>query len=276
MTQPVALSEDPSAFSAIADVYDAEYSSQLTIRLQRRIYWQYLDRYLNAEPRRVLDMNCGTGTDAIHMIESYPEHKHDVTGVDISQRMIAQFAAKSYVRGIDRSMRGVHSPLQQLGRLDVGPFDLVTSNFGGLNCLTADELRSLATTLHDRYTMPGAHVVAVIMPNFCAWETAYFLAKGDASQAFRRSRTEGVAANIGGTYIRTYYYAADHFASLMEGFTVERILPLGLCLPPSYIDNFFRRHATLARVSAKGEQLLGKRTAGAAFSDHYIIDLKRR
>jgi SAM-dependent methyltransferase len=270
------LREDPSAFSTIADVYDAEYSSQLTIRLQRRKYWQYLDRYLNARSLRVLDMNCGTGTDAVHMIETYPERNHDVTGVDISHRMIAQFTAKSYVRGIDRSMRGLHSPLQQLHRLDMEPFDLIASNFGGLNCLTESELRSLAATLHDRYTTPGAHVVAVVMPDFCAWETAYFLAKGHPSEAFRRSREEGVPANIGGTHIRTYYYAADHFARLMEGFKVERILPLGLCLPPSYMDNFFRRHATLARLSASGERLFGNMAVGAAMSDHYIIDLKRR
>jgi SAM-dependent methyltransferase len=270
------LAEDPRAFSAIADVYDSEYSSQLTIRLQRRIYWQYLNRYLTGASRRVLDMNCGTGSDAVHVVEAYPTEKHHVTGVDISPKMIAQFNAKAIVRGIQDNMFGYHVPLQRLGELSLEPFDLVTSNFGGLNCLTEEELRSLAATLRNRFTNPGARVVAVVMPSFCAIETAYYLAKGDAASAFRRRQREGVSANIGGTYIHTYYYTAKHFASLMEGFSVERVLPLGLFLPPSYIDNLFRRYPILTRASATGEKLLSGLSIGANLSDHYIIDLKRR
>lgn len=274
MTQSLVM-DDPRAFSAIAEVYDADYSSQLTIRLQRRIYWQYLAKYLVREHMNVLDMNCGTGTDAVHMIESYTDQQHVVTGIDISPKMIGQFNAKSALRGLEQSMRGVQSPLQRIEDLDLGQFDLITSNFGGLNCLTEDELRSLSIDLHDRFTKPGARVVAVVMPNFCLWETAYFLAKGKSRAAFRRLNDAGVSANIGGSYIRTYYYSPRKFGELMEGFEVERITPLGLFLPPSYIDNFFRRHRSLARVCAGAEQALGNFSLPANLSDHYIIELVR-
>jgi SAM-dependent methyltransferase len=275
MSQTIAL-DDPRAFSAIADVYDAEYSSQLTIRLQRRIYWQYLDRFLHADQHRILDMNCGTGTDAVHTLERYKNQNHEVTGVDISPKMVAQFNAKARQRGLANRMRAVQSPLQSIAELALPTFDLVTSNFGGLNCLTEDELRELAIDLHNNFTNPGAHVVAVVMPSFCAWETLYYLAKGDTKAAFRRQSKEGASANIGGTYIRTYYYSAKKFASLMEGFAVARVVPLGSFLPPSYLDNFFRRHSRVARACTAAERALSSAAIAARFSDHYIIDLVRQ
>ncbi len=72
------------------------------------------------------------------------------------------------------------------------PFDLVFSNFGGLNCLSLQQLSALAPHI-DTALKPGGYFVAVVMGRFCWWETLYFLLKGKWASAFRRSKEIGFA-----------------------------------------------------------------------------------
>ena len=53
-------------FDAIADEYDAVFTHSLIGRAQRESVWREIDR-LFRPGQRVLEINCGTGVDALHL-----------------------------------------------------------------------------------------------------------------------------------------------------------------------------------------------------------------
>ena len=55
-----------SGFDASATTYDTSFTNTEIGRLQRRRVYKYLNRYLNtSEPLNILELNCGTGEDAL-------------------------------------------------------------------------------------------------------------------------------------------------------------------------------------------------------------------
>src|SRR3569833_2300535 len=84
-----------------------------------------------------------------------------------------------------------------------GPYDLIFSNFAGLNC--TDELDKVLSSL-SLLLNPGGLVTLVILPKFCLWETL-LLFKGKFRTAFRRFLAgKGAKAHIEGVYFKCWYY----------------------------------------------------------------------
>ena len=84
-----------------------------------------------------------------------------------------------------------------------GPYDLIFSNFAGLNC--TNELDKVLQSF-DSLLKPGGIVTLVILPKFCLWEFL-LLFKGKFKTAFRRfSGSKGAKAHIEGEYFRCWYY----------------------------------------------------------------------
>ncbi|HVQ63229.1 MAG TPA: hypothetical protein VMT78_01770, partial [Terriglobia bacterium] len=54
------------AFEAIAGVYDDVFSDSPIGRAQRRAVWNEMDREFR-EGQSILEINCGTGIDALHL-----------------------------------------------------------------------------------------------------------------------------------------------------------------------------------------------------------------
>ena len=89
-----------------------------------------------------------------------------------------------------------------------GPYDLIFSNFAGLNCTGELDrvLRSFAPLLK-----PGGQVSLVILPGFCLWETL-MLFRGKFRTAFRRllSGRRGARSHVEGHYFRCWYYSPSY------------------------------------------------------------------
>src|SRR5437879_10338773 len=71
-------------FDAVADAYDDTFSNSSIGRAQRRMVWMETDRTFHPG-QRVLEINCGTGIDALHLAARGIE----VVACDSSPRMIA-------------------------------------------------------------------------------------------------------------------------------------------------------------------------------------------
>ena len=56
----------PSGFDAVAEDYDDAFSRSILGTLMRRAVWRRLDQRFSAGDR-VLELNCGTCEDAIHL-----------------------------------------------------------------------------------------------------------------------------------------------------------------------------------------------------------------
>src|SRR5690606_5912491 len=110
-----------------------------------------------------------------------------------------------------------------------GSFDLVFSNFGGLNCISPIELKAVSEKLVS-LLKPNGRLVIVLMGRKCLWETAYFLFKMKRKEAIRRRSAGPVTANIDNksTQLTWYYSPKELQETFAPHFSLKALHPVGL------------------------------------------------
>src|SRR5690606_38309793 len=95
----------------------------------------------------ILELNCGTGLDAIY----FAEHGHFVLATDISQGMLQQLDKKISEQNLHGKIITQHSSFHDIDKIQNKKFDHIISNFGGLNCTDnlQDVLLKLSPLLND-------------------------------------------------------------------------------------------------------------------------------
>src|SRR5579864_5292903 len=106
-----------TAFDAIAESYDSLFTTSLIGRSQRAAVWRKAQTVFRAGDR-VLELNCGTGTDALFLAS----FGIAVTACDASPRMIEQ-AHKQ--KTVEAPSAAVDFRVLSTERLDELPSDLV-------------------------------------------------------------------------------------------------------------------------------------------------------
>ncbi|HRH66254.1 MAG TPA: class I SAM-dependent methyltransferase [Bacteroidia bacterium] len=262
------MNPSSSPFDPVAKSYDDVFTLTQTGQLQRNRVWKYLTSLHFPENKAsVLEINCGTGEDACW----FATRGHRVLATDLSAEMISQAEEKIKTRGL-KDVRFLACDMRELyEKLQGQKFDLVFSDFGGMNCLDENDIRKLSMEI--RYLLkPGGSFIAVLMSRNCLWERFYFLLKRNFTAAFRRRSKSGIPVSLGQTIQTTYYYSPDQFASLTgSGWKTNRLIPIGLFLPPSYLDPFFSKHPVLLRFLERAERLFGGMSWCADYADHYLL-----
>lgn len=254
-------------FDGIASDYDLTFTNSETGRLQRGQVWQYLlQNILGRGKLNILEFNCGTGEDAIWLSQL----GHKVLATDLSEKMIESARSKG-----STSDSGVEFRVLDLKHASVqsgGNFDLVFSNFGGLNCLSPQDLDTFLKTLPSLLTGKGTFI-AVLMPNFCFIESLYFLLKFKFNDILRRRRMT-VAANGSGQMPVWYYSPAQIQSRLPAKMRLTGIRGIGTFVPPSYLEEKIKSRPGLLSALGKADDLLSNLSFPAYFSDHYLIDIR--
>ncbi|MBL0018034.1 MAG: methyltransferase domain-containing protein [Bacteroidetes bacterium] len=261
----------PTPFDATARGYDLEFTETQIGRMQRAVTHRYLQELIQtAKPQTALELNCGTGEDALWLANQGLL----VTATDLSAEMVEATTQKVIGKGIRVLQTGIQGLDQTL---PYERYDLIWSNFGGFNCLTAAEIQASAATIR-RLLKPGGHFVAVVMGKFCAWETLYFLAKLQPAKAFRRFKRGPVKARLAdGVFQDTYYYRPTKFERLLSASLIpERRLAVGAYLPPSYLDPFFAKRPNLLAKMNRWETNAYSKRFPAKYSDHFLVAFRRR
>jgi hypothetical protein len=155
-----------------------------------------------------------------------------------------------------------------------GQFDLVFSDFGGINCIGPEELKKLMGAVH-KMLKPEGHFVAVLMPEYCLWEILYFSCKGKWKKAFRRNKKGPAAIDLSGQPVNTWFYSPSMVKRMAEGFSVKAVSPVGIALPPPFMEPYFLMHKKFLQGLERAESVFYKIPFLANYSDHFLIDLKR-
>jgi hypothetical protein len=116
-----------------------------------------------------------------------------------------------------------------------GPYDMIFSNFAGLNC--TEHLDRVLHQLPD-LVKAGGLVTLVVLPKFCLWESMLFL-KGKWKTAFRRfCSSNGTVSHVEGNYFKCWYYNPSYISFALHE-TFDLVCGRRLCtLVPPYISNF--------------------------------------
>ena len=261
-----------SSFDTVAHNYDETFTFTQTGKYQRERVWHYLDKLnLNSKDVSALEINCGTGEDAVYLANLF----QTVVATDLSSEMIRIAIEKSKQKKIDTIEFLATDMLEIRNRLPGRLFEMIFSNFGGLNCLNEDQIQNLSSEL-EAMSNPGGNLILVIMGRRCLWEKLYFFLKGKTSMVNRRMISTGVNANIGTTHQKTYYYSPKEIKNHFSGnWSFSRVIPIGLFLPPSYLDPFFSKHPWLLKLLRSAEKIFGGLSVGADYADHYLIHFTR-
>lgn len=286
-----------SAFDDLAAGYDADFTASAIGTLMRTAVWRRLDACFAAGDR-VLELNCGTGEDAVHLARRGVR----VLATDASAAMVEMARRKAAAAGVagavelrrlaiedlatlapatlggspatpdapdaTRSAGGLGSPSESTTWRP--PFDGALSNFGGLNCVA--DLRAAAAGL-AACLRPGAVAALCVMGPLVPWEWAWYLGHGQPAHALRRLRPGG--SHWRGMTIRYPTVGAVRRA-LAPAFRLRRAAAIGALLPPTYAESWARRHpAWLARL-ARWERRVETWPPLPWLADHFLLELERR
>jgi SAM-dependent methyltransferase len=231
--------------------------------------WRTYLRYFSPIDH-LLEINCGTGTDALFLAE---KGLH-VLATDDSPDMVA--AASAAFRAAHRDDRAVAQRMSYLDLHLLGErqFDGAYSNMGGLNC--TDDLRTVADGLAT-HVKPGGYFIATVMPRFCLWETAAFLLRGHPVKAFRRGRGNGVLAHLHGGTVKTRYHSPRRFAeAFSRDFSVVRLTGLNVFTPPPNSPRAYNLFPRLMKMLERFDDRVAGIPLFSSMSDHYLIVLRRK
>jgi ubiquinone/menaquinone biosynthesis C-methylase UbiE len=251
------------AFDVLARDYDTQFTTSMVGAGQRSISRKWLLKLLQGKNKlNILEINCGTGADAIWMADM----GHNVIATDQSPKMIAIAQAKITPVGTPEFLACAFDELGSY--FSENEFDLVFSNFAGLNCVSPQQLQSIANQLHQ-LVRPGGHLAAVIFGKYCLWETMYYLSKGRPRDAFRRRTSEKVTVPLDAKTIQpVYFYSVKQFTCLLTPFKRIQTRPVGLFIPPSYLEGAMKKHPGFFRTLLNMEEKLGGMAAAGSLADH--------
>lgn len=258
-----------ASFDGVANAYDAQFTDTEVGRRQRDQVRAFLSGLLpHWSNPQVLELNCGTGADACWLAEQGAQ----VVATDLSAEMVRVGAGRPGSSAVTWQAGDLREMVQQ----SPATYDLIFSNFGGLNCIDADDFRQFG---RDTFASlrPGGVFVGVVMARFCLWEALYFLAKGRPGSAFRRLSSSPLEVPLGdGHFQSTWYYAPKQMETLMgTGWRRVALQPVGFFLPPSYLAPFFDPKTRLLSTLADLESSSRNHRFRAAWADHFLLALQK-
>ncbi|QBZ96851.1 class I SAM-dependent methyltransferase [Flavobacterium sangjuense] len=251
-------------FDKAALNYDATFTNSEIGKMQRNLVYNQLSKQLDSI-QNVLEINCGTGEDAIW----FAKQNYKITATDISPKMIEVAKSKANLNFKTADINSISSIFEG------EKFDLIFSNFGGLNCLSKSELEKFFANSNSILSEKGK-LALVIMPKHTLWEQFYFLAKAQFSSIFRRKK-EFVLADVDGEKVPTYYYNPKDIVNLAKHyFELVDQKPIGFFVPPSYLELFFKNKKGLLGFLNSFENRIKNWSFLSKYADHYIIILQKR
>jgi ubiquinone/menaquinone biosynthesis C-methylase UbiE len=259
-----------NAFSKQSMVFDALYRGNTIIQYKRDRVREHVRQFIPATGK-ILELNSGTGEDAIF----FAGLGYQIHATDISESMQEVLRQKVKQKGFARQVSTENCSFTRLTELrDKGPYDLIFSNFAGLNCTNAlDQVLSSFPAL----LKPGGIVTLVILPKFCLWETL-LIAKGKWKTATRRwFAPKGRQANVEGISFTCWYHNPS--AILKKLGNDFRLLGLeGLCsiVPPSYIEHFPENHPRAWKYLQAKENRYKGRWPWRSIGDYYILSAQKK
>ncbi len=255
------------------DVASLEYDTNFTFsnigRAQRHFVYEHLKSILKSNTKlSILEINCGTGEDALY----FAKQGHNVTATDISQGMIQVANSKSAPKNLIFKTLDINTITQTTF---TKKFDIVFSNFGGLNCLSKNKLQYFLNTL-PTLLKPNGKIIMVVMPKHCLWERIYFSLKGNFKKAKRRNTNNSLLVNVDGTSIETWYYNPEDVLDLTEKIFIQKtIKPIGIAIPPSYLECSFLAKKPFLNLLKSTEHIL-RQPFWAKYADHFLIELEKK
>ena len=121
---------------------------------------------------------------------------------------------------------------------------------------------------------PGGCFFNVLMGRCCLSEIWHYGIRGKFKTAFRRFKTT-INFTVNDRTMRVYYYSPGELKKIFQPlFNAKEKHPVGLFIPPSYLEKKFAERTKRLNQLEKMEKRFGYSFL-SSFSDHYCIIFKK-
>lgn len=265
-------------FDQAAKFYDATYGKPTDSgRGNLLVGWlhdefQSIVRSVFPERASLIDLGCGTGTDAIDLVQA----GYGVLGIDVSPAMVRQAQTKLAVHGIRRGARFQTLVAGRLAQLDErGPFQGAYSSLGALN--TEPNLPVVAEELYQLLE-PGSAFVAMIMNRTCLFEKLRkFWRRGVTDTIERSGDWEEARTGVSGVAAPVKFYAPDEFAAAFAPyFAVESVCALPVWLPPVHLHELYNNAPERYQMAVRRDRAMRSWPGFRQWGDHFVMVLRHQ
>ncbi len=254
------------AYDRNADQYDEFIKNNPNLSRMRQKVYEHVSAYL-PQGSRILDLACGTGTDAIW----FAQHGYTVHGVDISGDMLKRAIDKVRALGLEKQVTFEQRSYTDLSGLQ-DQFDCTFSNFGGLNCVS--NLSMVASQVRPMLRA-NALVIWALMPPFCLWESAQAL-RGRFKLAVRRFSGKSMVHKEGLVYPVYYYTPRQVLFAWGPGFQSVSVKALSVITPPATNKDFGIKRPRAFEILSKLDDALEDQWPFKYWGDFTITTLRSR
>lgn len=259
-----------AAFSSQSTIFDQLYANNKIVQYKRERVRAHLKKYIQAGDC-ILELNSGTGEDAIWLAQQ----NCLVHATDISSGMFKVMQEKILEEGLESFVTNELCSFTNLKDLKKkGPYDMIISNFAGLNC--TDKLDTVLASFSPLLKSKGI-VTLVLLPKFCLWEFL-LLFKGKLKTATRRFfNSKGRNARVENIYFKCWYYNPSFITDRLNAeFKLLSIEGLCTIVPPSYIENFGDKYPKFFNWLKNKEDRRKSKWPWKYIGDYYIISLQKK
>jgi ubiquinone/menaquinone biosynthesis C-methylase UbiE len=253
------------AFSKQAAHFDEDDLANVILQDLRQQVYRHVDGFLSPGSR-ILELNAGTGLDAVRFVKA----GHYVHATDLSDGMIGELKKKKAQPGMER-LSIQQLSFENIEHVQGENYDLVFSNFGGLNC--AKDLSPIGEKLH-RIIKPGGFVSWVILPVVSPWEVATVL-RGNR-HAFRRWNSGGTQVRLEGEEFPVWYYSKSSVKRALRQFKLVRSEGIASLSPPPYKAQFARQYPRLYKILRRLDTAAGTSFPFNRWADHLVLTFRKR
>ena len=278
-TDPAFQPEGPDPYDAwieaefdnIAEEYDHHILGNPVNRLLRDRSLEWL-RVAFADAPALLEIGCGSGIETLSLLED----GHEVTAVDVSEKMLEVVRRKSRDVGTSERLRCVHLRAKDIGQLakEAGEstFDGAYSTYGALNC--EPDVRPVVEGL-SRLLPPGRPFVAGVYNRWCLFETMSYLLSLRWDRATGRWRNP-VPVGASRFCVDVFAFSVPEFRRLCAPeFSLVRVEGVPVVVPPSDLSPYLRKLPSHFGAWTRWDRLLGRRSPLKYLGDHFLMTLVR-
>jgi len=254
------------AFSKQSPVFDeVDEKNQILQWMRNQVHSHCLKYYKAGE--KILELNCGTGIDAIF----FAEQGLEVHATDISNGMLGELRKKVEEKNLHSRITIQQCSYTELEKISKKNFNHMFSDFGGLNCVkeidkVIEQFKALLK--------PGGTATLVIMPPICPWEITLAL-KGNFKTAFRRWKKNGVDSNVEGISFHSFYFSATQLIKYFgKDYRLKELKGLASLTPPPYLENIPKKYARLFKTLSRLDEKFSHRFPFNQWADHFILTME--
>jgi ubiquinone/menaquinone biosynthesis C-methylase UbiE len=259
-------------FDHIEPIYNSAFSRSTIGQLQSKSVWDYLETVMpDLKGFEMLELNCGQQEEAA----LFGDKGHNIIATDIGIELLKLTNRRKEQFSMHNRISSQYLDLDNFDETVFDKkFDLVFSNFGGLNCMNPQTLKTLLNKL-PKILKPGGRFIGIVMPKFCMWETVFFLLRFQFKKAFRRFTSRDEISQVRNSEFRTWYYHPSEIKKWSrERFKVVAVSPVGLALPAAYLETFVTFQKRMLLRLNRVEKKLARISSFSGVADHFIVDLK--